>query len=44
MRQRSELQGWIIRGLTEDFTADGILIQRATYLRGQLDGVIFGFG
>ena len=33
----------LLEGLTEDFTADGILIQRATYLRGQLDGAIVRF-
>ena len=43
MCPRSELQGWTIRGVTEDFTTDGTLIQKATYLRGQLDGVIVRF-
>ena len=32
-----------MEGVTEDFTVDGTLIQRATYLRGQLDGVIVRF-
>ena len=34
----------LLEGVTKDFTADGTLIQRATYLRGQLDGVIVRFG
>ena len=38
MCPKSELQGWTIRGVTEDFTTDGTLDTKATYLRGQLMG------